>query len=148
MPGQEAPAHRKTRAQRAKRERTLARKLALTKQVGFLPAPAPPAHYSFLHFLLAHIAAFGPLAENPSVTPRPAEAMTEPGSDTKAERPKPPTSLLADALQALPPKPMPIVSPDRSLLAHSSRRKTKKKAHFQPLLASMHSRPEDCVVWL
>ncbi|XP_003963837.2 pecanex-like protein 1 isoform X1 [Takifugu rubripes] len=47
-------------------------------------------------------------AENVTVTIRPAETISEP----KAERPKPPSSLLTDTLQASAPKQIPIVSPD------------------------------------
>lgn len=63
--------------------------------------------------LLKHISGFDPFAENVTVTLRPAETISEP----KAERPKPPSSLLTDTLQASAPKQIPIVSPDRSLLS-------------------------------
>ncbi|CAG10054.1 unnamed protein product [Tetraodon nigroviridis] len=51
--------------------------------------------------------------EHVSATPRAAEPAAEPKPEAGAERPRPPTSLLADALQALPPKRIPVVSPDR-----------------------------------
>lgn len=67
-----------------------------------------------------HISASDLLAENLEATPRAAETTSEPKSEPRAERPKPPSSLLAEAPQARPPKPIPIVSPDRSLLPHQS----------------------------
>ncbi|KAK2824477.1 hypothetical protein Q5P01_021652 [Channa striata] len=50
--------------------------------------------------------------ENQSVTSRLDETITETNTDNKAERPKPPTSLLTDTLQTIPPTHIPIVSPD------------------------------------
>ncbi|XP_029030939.1 pecanex-like protein 1 isoform X2 [Betta splendens] len=48
--------------------------------------------------------------ENPSATCD--ESITESSAGTKPERPKPPTSLLADKPQPPPPTHIPIVSPD------------------------------------
>ncbi|XP_035518857.1 pecanex-like protein 1 [Morone saxatilis] len=50
--------------------------------------------------------------ENLSAKSRPEEMITEPNTDNKPERPKPPTSLPTDTLQAIPPTQIPIVSPD------------------------------------
>ncbi|KAM8738092.1 pecanex-like protein 2 [Acanthopagrus schlegelii] len=50
--------------------------------------------------------------ENLSATSRQDETITETNTDKKTERPKPPTSLPTDTLQALPPTQIPIVSPD------------------------------------
>ncbi|XP_044070859.1 pecanex-like protein 1 isoform X2 [Siniperca chuatsi] len=47
-----------------------------------------------------------------SATSRPDETITETNTDNKPERPKPPTSLPTDTLQAIPPTQIPIVSPD------------------------------------
>lgn len=57
------------------------------------------------------------------MTPRPDDIITESNADIKPERPKPPTSLLTDTLQAIPPKQIPIVSPDRSLYLPSFNKK-------------------------
>ncbi|XP_051275744.1 pecanex-like protein 1 isoform X2 [Dicentrarchus labrax] len=50
--------------------------------------------------------------ENLSANSRPEETITESNTDNKPERPKPPTSLPTDTLQAIPPTQIPIVSPD------------------------------------
>ncbi|XP_076598934.1 pecanex-like protein 2 isoform X2 [Chaetodon auriga] len=50
--------------------------------------------------------------ENLTATSRPDQTITETNTDNKPERPKPPTSLPTDTLQALPPTQIPIVSPD------------------------------------
>ncbi|XP_073337341.1 pecanex-like protein 2 [Pagrus major] len=50
--------------------------------------------------------------ENLSATSRQDETITDTSTDKKPERPKPPTSLPTDTLQALPPTQIPIVSPD------------------------------------
>ncbi|KAM6998018.1 pecanex-like protein 2 isoform 2-T2 [Tautogolabrus adspersus] len=50
--------------------------------------------------------------ENLSATSRPDKTITEPNTDSKPARPKPPTSLPTDKLQAIPPTQIPIVSPD------------------------------------
>ncbi|XP_034753486.1 pecanex-like protein 2 isoform X1 [Etheostoma cragini] len=50
--------------------------------------------------------------ENLSMTSRQDETITETNTDNKPERPKPPTSLLTNTLQAIPPTHIPIVSPD------------------------------------
>ncbi|KAM3605663.1 uncharacterized protein V6R79_002631 [Siganus canaliculatus] len=50
--------------------------------------------------------------ENLSATSRPDETIAEPNADSKPERPRPPSSLPTDTLQALPPTQIPIVSPD------------------------------------
>ncbi|XP_026209574.1 pecanex-like protein 1 [Anabas testudineus] len=47
-----------------------------------------------------------------SVTSKPDETITETNTDNKPERPKPPTSLLTDTQQTIPPTHIPIVSPD------------------------------------
>ncbi|XP_022619371.1 pecanex-like protein 1 [Seriola dumerili] len=57
--------------------------------------------------------------ENLSMTSRPDDTVTETKTESKPERPKPPTSLPTDTLQALPPTHIPIVSPDRYLIAFS-----------------------------
>ncbi|XP_068182922.1 pecanex-like protein 2 [Antennarius striatus] len=46
------------------------------------------------------------------VAVRPDEMITESNADSRSEKPKPPTSLPADTLQAVPPTQIPIVSPD------------------------------------
>ncbi|TMS04340.1 Pecanex-like protein 2, partial [Larimichthys crocea] len=50
--------------------------------------------------------------ENLSPASRPDETITETNTENKPERPKPPTSLPTDTLQAIPPTQIPIVSPD------------------------------------
>ncbi|KAK2921711.1 hypothetical protein Q8A73_001196 [Channa argus] len=50
--------------------------------------------------------------ENQSLTSRPNETIRETNTDNKPERLKPPTSLLTDTLQTIPPTHIPIVSPD------------------------------------
>ncbi|XP_042358651.1 pecanex-like protein 2 [Plectropomus leopardus] len=50
--------------------------------------------------------------ENLSSSSRQDETITETTTDKKPERPKPPTSLPTDTLQAIPPPQIPIVSPD------------------------------------
>ncbi|XP_072246857.1 pecanex-like protein 2 [Leuresthes tenuis] len=50
--------------------------------------------------------------ENQSAAPGPDETKTDTNTDNKSERPKPPTSLPTDTLQAMPPTHIPIVSPD------------------------------------
>ncbi|KAG8000227.1 Pecanex-like protein 2 [Nibea albiflora] len=50
--------------------------------------------------------------ENLSPVSRPDETITETNMENKPERPKPPTSLPTDTLQAMPPTQIPIVSPD------------------------------------
>ncbi|XP_027133563.1 pecanex-like protein 1 isoform X2 [Larimichthys crocea] len=50
--------------------------------------------------------------ENLSPASRPDETITETNTENKPERPKPPTSLPTDSLQAIPPTQIPIVSPD------------------------------------
>lgn len=47
------------------------------------------------------------------MTSRQDDTITETNTDNKPERPKPPTSLLTDTLQAITPTQIPIVSPDR-----------------------------------
>ncbi|XP_026165330.1 pecanex-like protein 1 isoform X2 [Mastacembelus armatus] len=54
----------------------------------------------------------GEAQQDLSVTSKLEETITETNPDNKPERPKPPTSLLTDKLQALPPPHIPIVSPD------------------------------------
>lgn len=76
------------------------------------------------------ISVFDLFAENLNVTSRPDVTITETNTDNKPERPKPPTSLLTDTLQAIPPTQIPIVSPDRSL--HSFFNKNMLKAYFTP----------------
>ncbi|KAG7228569.1 hypothetical protein INR49_007743 [Caranx melampygus] len=50
--------------------------------------------------------------ENLSVASRPDDTASETKTESKPERPKPPTSLPTDTLQAIPPTHIPIVSPD------------------------------------
>ncbi|KAM7408470.1 hypothetical protein PAMA_002275 [Pampus argenteus] len=47
-----------------------------------------------------------------SASSRPDETITETNLNNKPQRPKPPTSLATDTLQAIPPTHIPIVSPD------------------------------------
>lgn len=50
--------------------------------------------------------------ENQSATSKQDETVTNSNTDNKPERPKPPTSLPTNTLQAIPPTQIPIVSPD------------------------------------
>ncbi|XP_030604547.1 pecanex-like protein 1 [Archocentrus centrarchus] len=50
--------------------------------------------------------------ENQSALSRPDETVSETNTNNKPERPKPPTSLPTNTLQAIPPTQIPIVSPD------------------------------------
>lgn len=56
---------------------------------------------------------FNPCTENQSATSKQDETVTDSNTDNKPERPKPPTSLPTNTLQAIPPTQIPIVSPDR-----------------------------------
>lgn len=66
--------------------------------------------------------------QNP--TSRADETTTEDNSDNKLERPKPPTSLLTNTLQATPATQIPIVSPDRSLHAFNTYVYKHKHLHY------------------
>ncbi|KAM8852333.1 pecanex-like protein 2 isoform 1-T1 [Synchiropus picturatus] len=70
-------------------------------------------------------------AEN--LTPKPDETRAECNPDHKAERPKPPTSLVPDTLQAIPPTHIPIVSPDSVFVSDSPQTDREKDPDYDSL---------------
>lgn len=81
--------------------------------------------------LYFHVFASDLFAVTQNPTSRADETTTEDNnSGNKPERPKPPTSLITNTLQATPATQIPIVSPDRSLHACNTYIHTHKYLHY------------------
>ncbi|CAL8298952.1 unnamed protein product [Merluccius merluccius] len=71
--------------------------------------------------------------EDPGTSAKPGEAFAEPKGESPRKRPKPPTSLGTDTLQAIPPTRIPIVSPDSALFAPSPQTDREKDPDYDSL---------------